>query len=333
MAEAKLTKGEVRNAMVYFASEGIKIPGINKLRAHIGHGSIDRIRRLRDELLEEGGVSKPPSKDLPDPISQLSESLWEEMNEQLEEFKADLQADADEKIADYKNQLEAERAEKDGLSDTSKKLASALEAAQDEIERLNRLIVDKDIELTQRNTQLAGRDDQIAQMQGQFNDFKAMNIEYGKEAAAREKDLNAELRSKDQQMAALNNEKHQSAVEHAAALNQLLEDHQAAIETLQETLNRVYENTIDQNTTGDATQQAIGQVIEQLTRHDSASKDQFDDVKQLINRLNRGVMENVLLLPEINKATQAGAKQAAVDGKLEALSAVIEKIQKGTKKK
>lgn len=295
-----VTKSEVRAAVAYLQTQGYKIPGIMKLKAYIGHGSQERIKRFRDEVLKEKG-DQLGDEAIPDPISQLSGALWEQMQEELADHKAEIQAEADEKIEEYKVQAEAEASEKEVLSDRFDLVTTELATANNEIARLNQLIVEKDQDLTKTSTQLEGRDLQLAEMKKQFGEYKKLNTEYSKQAVVDGQAQQSRIVDLEGRLAISINEKDALADRYMNDVHQIKDEHDKQWKTLTSAITDMVKTTSQTQTSFESNKAALEELGSNMLSYAKEQGSNKDELVKLIGKMNSGIMKYMLLLPDMNK--------------------------------
>lgn len=315
----KLQKSDVEKALLELQAEGKAVPGIMALRNRIGFGSQDRIRRFRDELLSEQGQG--PSTE--NPFNQLSATLWNQMQAKLEEEKEVIQGAADTQIAEIRAQLEAEQAEKEQLAGDLGQVKSDLAGAQEEIERLNRAIVEKDLELTKRTTQLEGKSQQLELMQVQFQEFKALNAEYAKQSAVREQELQRALDDSKRQLINVHSKKEQLL----QSLQVWMENRVEEMNVNREHQDRMAEKLLDRV---DTVSQSIKDLGEQSTTWVSLIEKcktelskELSAFEQSSNRLVKTVIEPVLLIPDVYKAVNRLESLDLIEKKIDSVESKV----------
>jgi len=122
--------------------------------------------------------------------------------------------------------------------------------------------------------------------------------------------------------------KDSDAIRHRLVFENVINSSNESQAGIDENLNKVYRNTVTHQKLSDK----IHQLLTGVTAHNEAiesTRDQrFTRVEQLINKLNRGVMEYVLLLPEINKRTDVSEQLDQLVKGIKSINVVLSALRK-----
>lgn len=191
MPEAKLTKAEVKQALDDFRRSGLPRPGLHRLRAQIGHGSLARLRRLIHEIEEdEVGRLVPGGRvQLPDPISAKAAELWAELEAAFTARERQLEAELAAELANKQAALEAAAGERDRLAETVNRLQVELRDARALQVQQQARVAELEKTAAERQAQLGAQGALLTALREREADLKASLVQSGQETAAREQDL------------------------------------------------------------------------------------------------------------------------------------------------
>ena len=124
---ATVTLDEVRAAIEALKAQGVPDPGVHRIRALIGHGSVTTINKLKHQIHTEDlnrllpGTTKP----MPDPITEAAANLWEALNAEIDRIDSQREAEIREGMEKLSAEHQRVLSEKDKLSDQIERLEHA----------------------------------------------------------------------------------------------------------------------------------------------------------------------------------------------------------------
>ena len=317
MAEIEISKQDIHKAVLHFRSLGKMTPGINALQTYIGGGSQQRVKRLRDEVIQELDNEMGISGEMPEGLK----SLWGQIQAQSSKEVEALQLKADEEVASLREDLKAMQDERDHHENLYKQASTELASAHVEIESLNDQLVERDLRIREVETQLVERDKQEKRSQVMFDEHKALTAEYNKASALRESGYHEQIQSLESKLLLLTQSYDQ------LVKNQMLQEqaHQAEAEktwqTLAEELNNVgeiIEQSIIQTVSRDETQNTLVKDLQGLMS--KIEKTQIDG--------QRHIMEQVLMIPELVKRSKEQVTKEELNNKLNDINIKLDTIVK-----
>lgn len=97
-----VTVEEVRGAIEALKAQGVPDPGVHRIRALIGHGSVTTINKLKHQIRTEDlkrllpGTTKP----MPDPITEAAADLWIQLNAEIDLVEEVRKKEIDEELSE-----------------------------------------------------------------------------------------------------------------------------------------------------------------------------------------------------------------------------------------
>lgn len=126
-----VTLDEVRTAIDTLKAQGVTDPGVHRIRALIGHGSVTTINKLKHQIRAEElnrmlpGTTKP----MPDPITEAAAQLWETLNAEIDRIdqqrEAEVRDDLEQLNATHEKTLEEKNALAIRIDELGRQLAEA----------------------------------------------------------------------------------------------------------------------------------------------------------------------------------------------------------------
>ena len=116
---ATVTLDEVRAAIEALKAQGVPDPGVHRIRALIGHGSVTTINKLKHQIHTEDlnrllpGTTTP----MPDPITEAAANLWEALNAEIDRIDSQREDEVQEGMEKLTAEHQRVLGEKDKLSD------------------------------------------------------------------------------------------------------------------------------------------------------------------------------------------------------------------------
>lgn len=129
---------DVRGAIEVLKAQGVPDPGVHRIRALLGRGSVTTINahkhRLRLDALER--VLPGTRTRIPDPVTELAAQLWTQLNDQVDRVDAQREAEVNEALAQQKAAFADLQAAHAALQAETEQQAQQLATAQAQIAEL-----------------------------------------------------------------------------------------------------------------------------------------------------------------------------------------------------
>ena len=157
---ATVTLDEVRAAIEALKAQGVPDPGVHRIRALIGHGSVTTINKLKHQIHTEDlnrllpGTTKP----MPDPITEAAANLWEALNAEIDRIDSQREAEIREGMEKLSAEHQRVLSEKDKLSDQIERLE---QQQTEDTERISALTAERGQAIAERDA--ARHENQILQ--------------------------------------------------------------------------------------------------------------------------------------------------------------------------
>ncbi|RMF14117.1 MAG: DNA-binding protein [Alphaproteobacteria bacterium] len=192
---ATVTLEEVRAAIETLKAQGVPDPGVHRIRALIGHGSVTTINKLKHQIRAEelNRVLPGTNRRMPDPITDAAARLWEDLNAEIDKIDQQREAEAREELAKLEARHAQTISEKEDLAARLVKVEEALTEAQTQIAHLTE---ERDQVTAQRD---AGRQDnrvlkeQVAAAKNERDHAIEQMATLSQRAAEREKELERQI--------------------------------------------------------------------------------------------------------------------------------------------
>jgi alanyl-tRNA synthetase len=131
---------DVRGAIEVLKAQGVPDPGVHRIRALLGRGSVTTINahkhRLRLDALER--VLPGTRTRIPDPVTELAAQLWTQLNDQVDRVDAQREAEVNEALAQQKAAFADLQAAHAALQAETEQQAQQLATAQAQDRRADR---------------------------------------------------------------------------------------------------------------------------------------------------------------------------------------------------
>lgn len=299
MTEPAITLAEVRKALATLKRQGHPDPGVHRIRAHLGRGSVTTINKYKHAILLEESKQLLPGtrKPIPDPITELAARIWEELHGAIDTVDDEREQATAAALADMQREM-------DSLRDTlARETARAQQMQRDlataaEQQRETAAALDKahtEIQRTRHTLEL--RDQTVAHLQEQIETLRADLVSQGKQAVERETSLKREL---DNVLAERRGDQQQAEAQRAN-----LQDQISAWQRQFEQQHRYFEGQIasrDQQTT------ALRQDIASLTEDKARLADALQHAKERANELEIQLQVQIESRDDMRKARDNAAE-------------------------
>ena len=202
-----VTVDEVKEAIEALKAQGVPDPGVHRIRAYLGRGSVTTINKhkhtLRARALERvlPGTRKP----IPDPITERVAEIWSDLNDEIDRLE---QVRFDEAHQD----LEAEKARYTALEQANQELAAQHEDVKKQLASVEHALSDS----TTENAQLR---ETIEALQQELAASKQAHAQTQQQLERAREDTAQEVANKKELVAA-----HARAEENYSVLNQSLRE-------------------------------------------------------------------------------------------------------------
>lgn len=195
MPAAKINRDDVAEAIRILQNQGIPDPGVHRLRRFLGRGSVTTVARFKNELrqIELERLSPNKKRPLPDPVTELSQRLWEELLVAVEGVEQQVHETAKQGLAEKQRQLDAVETELDQTRRKNREFAQELATDREVIEQQRRQCHDLETTVGELNGRLSSHAALIEALQGREQDLKAAMAESATRSAKREKTLSEQL--------------------------------------------------------------------------------------------------------------------------------------------
>ena len=271
MPAARLTREEVAQAIDILKRQGIPDPGVHRLRAFLGRGSITTIARHKAELRQIALEKLAPNteKPLPDPVSQLAKELWDTLLAAVESVENEVQTAANQRIEAAQKQVETVTGERDNAQAQRRRLEEDLKTAHSENAQGTRQLHSLETQLSELGGRLNAGQALITSLQAREQDLKSSLSETARQAAVREKALNDQLTQERERNFQLQKQAEQQRAGFEGEIQELRElmagqreYAEKTIATLQENIHHLEDRAQEHQKERDATQEALTTIIE-----------------------------------------------------------------------
>jgi chromosome segregation ATPase len=295
MPATRLTRDEVAQAIDVLKRQGIPDPGVHRLRAFLGHGSVTTIARHKAELRQIALEKLAPNteKPLPDPVSQQAKELWDALLAAVEGVEQEVHTAANQRIEKAQRQVETLTGERDNAQQQINRLEEDLKMAHSENAQRTLQLHSLETQLSELSGRLSAGQALIASLQTREQDLKATLSESARQAALREKELNNQLTGERERAFALQRQAAQQHEQFEADIRtlhgRLAEQREYAektIATLQENIHHLEKSAQEHLKEHDALQDAL-----------TALRTKYETLQQAANRNDKALahMEATLL--------------------------------------
>lgn len=195
MAGPSITIDDVREALEALKRQGVPDPGVHRIRAHLGRGSVTTINKYKHQirLAEAERLLPAIQKPIPDPITELAARTWEELLGALDQIDAEREQETAAALAAMQQELDAANSAEREARDQARALQQALEATEasrDEIAAQRDATL---ADLKEARHTLALREQSIAHLNTQIDTLREDLVAQGRQAAERETELRRAL--------------------------------------------------------------------------------------------------------------------------------------------
>jgi chromosome segregation ATPase len=343
MPTTRLTRDEVAQAIDVLKRQGIPDPGVHRLRAFLGRGSVTTIARHKAELRQIALENLAPNteKTLPDPVSQRAKELWDTLLAAVDGVEQEVHTAASQRIEKAQRQVETLTGERDKAQEQLHRLEEDLKTAHSENAQRTLQFHSLETQLSELSGRLSAGQALIASLQAREQDLKATLSESARQAVLREKELNNQLTGERERAFALQRQAAQQREQLEADIRTLhdrlagqREYTEKTIATLQENIHHLEDSAQEHLKEHEALQDAL-----------TALRTKYETLQQAANRNDKALahMEATLLAKnrEIGtlkmrlKETQTYHKETkgTYDRAIQQLEARVMELKKSVHKK
>jgi chromosome segregation ATPase len=295
MPAARLTRDEVAQAIDVLKRQGIPDPGVHRLRAFLGRGSVTTIARHKAELRQIALERLAPNteKPLPDPVSQRAKELWDTLLAAVDGVEQEVHTAASQRIENVQRQIETLNAERDKAQQQLHRLEEDLKTAHSENAQYTLQLHSQETQLSELSGRLSAGQALTVSLQAREQDLKATLSESARQAVLREKELNHQLTGERERTFALQRQVAQQREQLEADIRTLhdrlagqREYAEKTIATLQENIHHLEDRAQERLKERDALQEAL-----------TTLRTKYETLQQTANRNDKALahMEATLL--------------------------------------
>jgi len=286
--QSAVTVDEVKEAIAALKAQGAPDPGVHRIRAYLGRGSVTTINKhkhtLRARALERvlPGTRKP----IPDPITERVAEIWSDLNDEIDRLE---QVRFDEARQD----LEAEKARYTALEQAHQELAAQQEDVKKQLASVEHALSDS----TTGNAQLR---ETIAVLQQGLAESKQTHAQTQQQLERAREDTAREVANKKKLIAA-----HAKAEENYSVLNQSLRDALAQHKDLlaQQTQEKADWRSRYHLMHDDLTQQ-LQALKKSLDTAETAQQQKADALAQALGKIDRLQAERQSVDEQVKRLTE-----------------------------
>jgi chromosome segregation ATPase len=343
MPAPRLTRDEVAQAIDVLKRQGIPDPGVHRLRAFLGRGSVTTIARHKAELRQIALERLAPNteKPLPDPVSQRAKELWDTLLAAVDGVEQEVHTAASQRIEKALRQVETLIGERDQAQAQLHRLEEDLKTAHSENAQHTLQLHSLETQLSELSGRLSAGQALIVSLQAREQDLKATLSESARQAVLREKELNIQLTGERERAFALQRQAAQQREQLEADIRTLhdrlagqREYAEKTIATLQENIHHLEDSAQEHLKEHKALQDAL-----------TALRTKYETLQQAANRNDKALahMEATLLAKDREigtlkirlKETQTYHKETkeTYDRAIQQLEARIMELKKSAHKK